>query len=176
VGAGKETVSIAVLTFRNESTRRNAGEIMALHFIRELSRTGNIDVVEPGEVRQILLRSRTIMEGGLSLPQADLLHDALGVDLVLTGIVMEYQDNIGGVGNPRVEFSARVFDMKTRQIVWSSASYNEGDDGVYFFNLGKVNTAHGMASGMVRAAVRKMEAAFKPGEDNPAAANPSGVR
>ena len=176
VAAGKETLSIAVLPFRNESTRRNAGEIMALHFIRELSRTGNIDVVEPGEVRQVLLRSRTIMEGGLSLPQADLLHDALGVDLVFTGIVMEYQDNIGGVGNPKVEFSARVFDMKTRQIVWSSASHNEGDDGVFFFNLGKVNTAHGMASGMVRAAVRKMEAAFKPGEDHPAAANPSGVR
>jgi hypothetical protein len=149
---------------------------MALHFLRELSWMGNIDVVEPGEVRQVLLRSRTIMEGGLSLPQADLLHDALGVDLVLTGIVTEYQDNIGGVGNPKVEFSARVFDMKTRQIVWSSASYNEGNDGVYFFNLGKVNTAHGMTSGMVRAAVRKMEAAFKPREDHPAAANPSGMR
>jgi hypothetical protein len=174
--AGKETLSIAVLPFRNESTRRNAGEIMALHFIRDLSKTGNIDAVEPGEVRQVLLQSRTIMEGGLSLPQADLLHAALGVDLVLTGIVMEYQDNIGGVGKPKAEFSARVFDMKTRQIVWSSASYNEGDDGVYFFNLGKVNTAHGMASGMVRAAVRKMEAAFKPREDHPAAANPSGAR
>lgn len=176
VSAGKETLSIAVLPFLNDSTRRNAGEIMALHFIRELSRTGGIDVVEPGEVRQVLLRSRTIMEGGLSLPQADLLHAVLGVDLVLTGIVMEYQDNIGGVGNPKVEFSARVFDMKTRQIVWSSASYNEGADGVFFFNLGKVNTAHGMASGMVRAAVRKMEAAFKPGEDHPAVANPSGAR
>jgi TolB-like protein len=176
VSEGKETLSVAVLPFRNESTRRNAGEIMALHFLRELSNTGKIDVMEPGEVRQVLLRSRTIMEGGLSLPQADILHETLGVDLVLTGIVMEYQDNIGGAGNPKVEFSARVFDMKTRQIVWSSASYNEGDDGVFFFGLGKVNTAHGMASGMVRASVREMEAAFKPREDRPAAANPSGVR
>ena len=176
VSEGKETLSVAVLPFRNESTRRNAGEIMALHFIRELSKTGKIDVVEPGEVRQVLLRSRTIMEGGLSLPQADILHETLGVDLVLTGIVMEYQDNIGGVGNPKVEFSALVFDMKTRQIVWSSASYNEGDDGVFFFGLGKVNTAHGMASGMVRAAIRKMGAAFKSREDHLAVANPSGVR
>lgn len=134
---------------------------MALHFIRELSKTGNIDVVEQGEVRQVLLRSRTIMEGGLSLPQADILHAALNVDLVLTGIVTEYQDYIGGWGNPKVEFSARVFDMKTRQIVWSSSSYNEGDDGVFFFNLGKVNTAFGVASGMVRSAVEKMEAGFQ---------------
>jgi hypothetical protein len=155
---GKETVSVAVLPFRNESTRRNAGEILALHFTRELSNSGNFEVVEPGEVRQVLLRSRTIMEGGLSLPQADILHAALDVDLVLTGIVMEYQDFIGGYGNPKVEFSMRVFDMKTRQIVWSSFSYNEGDDGVFFFNLGKVNTAHEMASGMVRSVVDRMEA------------------
>jgi hypothetical protein len=155
---GKETVSVAVLPFRNESTRRNAGEILALHFTRELSNTGNLEVVEPGEVRQVLLRSRTIMEGGLSLPQADILHTALDVDLVLTGIVMEYQDFLGGNGNPKVEFSMRVFDMKTRQIAWSSLSYNEGDDGVFFFNLGKVNTAHEMASGMVRSVVDRMEA------------------
>ncbi len=116
------------------------------------------------------------MEGGLSLPQADILREFLGVDLVLTGIVMEYQDNIGGVGNPKVEFSALVFDMNTRQIVWSSTSYNEGDDGVFFFGLGKVNTAHGMASGMVRAAIRKMGAAFKSREDHRVVANPSSVR
>jgi len=164
VSPGKERLSIAVLPFRNESTRRNAGEIMALHFVRELSNTERLKVVEPGEVRQVLLRSRTIMEGGLSLPQADILRDALNVDLVLTGIVTEYQDSAGGKSNPKVEFTARVFDMKTRQIVWSSSSYNEGDDGVFFFNLGKVNTAHGMTSGMVRSAVEQMERIFRPGE------------
>lgn len=158
IPVGKGIVSIAVLPFRNESTRRNAGEILALHFYRELSNIRNLEVVEAGEVRQVLLRSRTIMEGGLSLPQADILHDILGVDLVVTGIVTEYQDYSGGQGNPKVEFSTRVFDMKTRQIVWSSYSYNQGDDGVFFFNLGKVNTAHAMASGMVRSVVEKMEA------------------
>ena len=101
------------------------------------------------------------MEGGLSLPQADILHAELDVDLVLTGIVTEYQDFVGGYGNPKVEFSVRVFDMETRQIVWSSASYNEGDDGVFFFNLGKVNTAYGMASGMVRSVVERMDAVME---------------
>jgi len=159
--AGKEAFSVAMLPFRNESTRRNAGEILALHFVRELSKMGNIEVVEPGEVRQVLLRSRTIMEGGLSLPQADILHAELDVDLVLTGIVTEYQDFVGGYGNPKVEFSVRVFDMETRQIVWSSSSYNEGDDGVFFFNLGKVNTAYGMTSGMVRSVAERMDAVME---------------
>ena len=159
----KERLSIAVLPFRNESTRRNAGEILALHFVRELSKSGDLEVIESGEVRQVLLRSRTIMEGGLSLPQADVLHAFLGVDLVVTGIVTEYQDFFGGGGNPKVEFSARVFDMETRQIVWTSTSYNQGDDGVYFFNLGKINLAHGIASGMVRSVVEKMRANMEAG-------------
>ena len=158
IPGGKETVSVAVLPFRNESTRRNAGEILALHFTRELSNTGKLEVVESGELRQVLLRSRTIMEGGLSLPQADILHAALDVDFVLTGIVMEYQDFVGGDGNPKVEFSMRAFDMKSRQIVWVSYSYNEGDDGVFFFNVGRVNTAHQMASGMVRSVVERIKA------------------
>jgi TolB-like protein len=173
---GKETFSVAVLPFRNDSTRRNAGEILALLFVRELSKTGNIEVVEPGEVRQVLLRSRTIMEGGLSLPQADILRADLDVDLVLTGIVMDYQDYIGGWGNPKVEFSARVFDMQTRQIVWSSSSYNEGDDGVFFFNLGKVNTAHGMASGMVGSVVGRMGAVMDGRKGQPVVAVPPALR
>ena len=158
IPGGKETVSVAVLPFRNESTRRNAGEILALHFTRELSNTGKLEVVESGELRQVLLRSRTIMEGGLSLPQADILHAALDVDFVLTGIVMEYQDFVGGDGNPKVEFSMRAFDMKSRQIVWVSYSYNEGDDGVFLFNIGRINTAHQMASGMVRSVVERIKA------------------
>jgi hypothetical protein len=133
-------------------------------------------VVEPGEVRQVLLRSRTIMEGGLSLPQADILRADLDVDLVLTGIVMDYQDYIGGWGNPKVEFSARVFDMQTRQIVWSSSSYNEGDDGVFFFNLGKVNTAHGMASGMVGSVVGRMGAVMDGRKGQPVVAVPPALR
>ncbi len=168
VPAGKEKLSVAILPFRNDSTRRNAGEIMVLHFSRELANTGTMEIVEAGEVRQVLLRSRTIMEGGLSLPQADILRDALGVDLVVTGIVMDYQDSLGGSGAPKVHFSTRVFDMETRQIVWSSASFNQGDDGVYFFGLGRVNTAHGMASGMVRSVVERIRDAVEAGKNQTA--------
>ena len=173
---GRQTVSIAVLPFRNESIQRNAGEILALHFFRELAKTGVMEIVEAGEVRQALLRTRTIMEGGLSLPQADILRESLGVDLVLTGVVAEYQDSLGGSGVPKVEFTVRVFDMQTRQIVWASYSYNRGDDGVYFFDAGRVNTAHGMASGMVRSIVHRMLAAVEAGKEGAAAPAKGGSR
>jgi hypothetical protein len=75
-----------------------------------------------------------------------------------------------------VEFSTRVFDMKTRQIVWTSSSHNQGDDGVFFFNLGKVNTAHGMATGMVRSVVERLNAVFKERAGPLAVAVPPGPR
>jgi hypothetical protein len=153
---GRETVSIAILPFQNNSTRRNAGEIMTHLFAKRLSDEKNIEVIEPGVVRQSLLMSRTIMEGGLSLPQADLLHAMLNVDLVLTGIINEYKDYSGSWGAPEVDFSTRVFDTRKRQVVWTSNSHNRGDDWVYLFNIGKVNTAHRIASEMAREVVESL--------------------
>ena len=155
--AGRETLRIAVLPFLNESTRKNAGEIMVLHFLRRLSDRENLEVIEPGEVRQALLMSRTILEGGLSLPQAELLHIVLDADLVLTGNIMDYEDYSGLGGNPNVNFSVRVLDMRTKRVTWTSISYNRGDDGVFFFNMGKVNTAHAVASAMAGAVVGMMQ-------------------
>jgi TolB-like protein len=154
--AGRESPKIAVLPFRNESTRRNAGEIMALHFLRGLSELENLKVIEPGEVRQALLMSRTIMAGGLSLPQADVLQTILDADLVLMGSVTTYEDYTGTGGNPKVNFSVQLLDMKTRRVTWSSISHNQGVDGVFFFDLGKVNTAHAIASAMSRAVTGMM--------------------
>jgi hypothetical protein len=153
---GGEAPRIAILPFLNESTRRNAGEIMAIHFLRRLSERENLKVIEPGEVRQALLMSRTIMERGLSLPQAEVLHALLGADLVLMGIVTDYEDYKGLWGKPKVNFSVRLLDMKTKRVTWSSISHNLGDDGMFFFDMGKVNTAHALASSMVRSAVEMM--------------------
>ncbi len=147
---------IAVLPFRDESRRRHIGEIMMLHFVRHLAQRENVEVVEPGVVRQVLITSRTIMEQGLSLPQADLLRELLGVDLVFAGWVKEYYDFRGPVGSPKVRFSAEVIDAKQRQVTWAALSYGKGDDWVIFFGAGKVNTAHVMASSMVREVVVKI--------------------
>jgi hypothetical protein len=52
-----------------------------------------------------------------------------------------------------VDFSALLIERKSQEVVWASESDNEGDDGVFFFDWGKVNTAHAMASEMVLSAV-----------------------
>jgi len=143
--------TVAVVPFFNRSDRKNGGEITALHFVKELTRIEEFDVVEPGVVRQGLLNLRVIMEEGVSLANADIIFGILNVDLILSGKVLDYQDYQGASGTPKVNFSVLLIERKSRLIVWSSESYNEGDDGVFLFDWGKVNTAYTMTSQMAQA-------------------------
>jgi TolB-like protein len=148
--------SVAVLPFYNLSERRNAGEILALLFARHLSRFPRLQVVEPGEVRRQLLEARIIMEGGVAIRDAELVASLTAADFVLAGRVLAYQDYEGPVGAPRVEFSTVLIERQSRRVVWSSASYNDGRDGVRFFERGMSRTAHAMATQMVRLAAETL--------------------
>jgi len=148
--------TVAVIPFFNESMRKNAAEIVVLHFVRELTKLGNFNVLELGVVKQRLLNARVIMLEGISLTDADLVLNSLDADLVLTGRVMDYQDYQGSLGKPIVDVSVTAIERKSRKVVWNSYSHNEGDDGVFFFDWGRVNTAHRMMAKMARAIGKMM--------------------
>ncbi len=149
IDSGKK-YTVAVLPFFNKSERKFGGEIMQLQFVRNLRELGDLDVLEPGVVRRQFLAMRIIMDQGVSLADADAIFSTLNADLVVSGDLFNYRDTEGGWGIPKVDFSVLFVDRKGRKVVWSSWSYNGGDDGVFFFDLGRVNTAHVMASQMTR--------------------------
>lgn len=144
-------LTVAILPFMNQSDKRSAGDLMALHFLRHLQSTGTIQVLEPGVLREELLRLRLILPDGASLDTADLLFQRLNVDLLLSGKVTSYDD---GAAGPRVAFTVEAIARRSRRVVWSSQSENRGHAGVYFFALGKVNTAQELASRMTGEVVR----------------------
>jgi len=147
---------VAVVPFFNPSARGFAGEILALHFVRQLWAFENFNVIEPGVVRQQLLTSRIIMNSGISLADADVIALRLNADFILNGKVIDYQDYRGYNGIAKVDFSAELIERVSREVVWSVKSYHQGDDGVFFFDWGRVNTAHAMASQMVQLAVENL--------------------
>lgn len=168
LGEGKKYV-VAVLPFFNRSERKYAGEMVVLHFIRQLKRFNHFDVIEPGILRQELLGLRVIMEDGVSLANADAIFAILNADLILSGKVIDYQDYQGGWGKPKVDFSTVLIERKSRQVAWGSNSYNEGDDGVFFFDRGRVNTAYVMASQMIQWIGKKiLDAKKEPSPEEPA--------
>lgn len=146
----KRKYTVAIAPFFNYSLRKYAGDILVLHFAKELKRFDRFEVVEMGVVRQAFLEMRIILDQGVSLANADSIAGLLNADLILAGDVTDYEDYQGVWGKPKVSFSAQLIERKSREVVWSSNSYNEGDEGVFFFDLGRVNTASVMVSQMVR--------------------------
>jgi hypothetical protein len=153
-----EKPRIAVLPFRSEGPRRQAGELVALQVVRHLAPRRDLQVVEPGLVRQALLQARLVAEDGVSGPQVDLLRVVLKADLVVTGAVFDYEDGRGLFEPPVVDFTTTVFDATQNRVVWSSLSHGTGADGVYLFDWGRIRTAHALSSRMARAVVH---AAFR---------------
>jgi len=146
--------AVAVVPFLNINTRKYAGDVVALHLVKQLSRYENLRVVEPGLVRQTLLNYRMIMEAGPSLASSDILTSKNAADLVFSGKVFDYQ---GARGTSKVDFSVQAFDGKKREVIWTSRSYATGDEGVYFFDVGRVPSAHGLTTRMSKAVVDILE-------------------
>lgn len=147
---------LVVLPFYNRTGRKYAGEIMALHFVQELRRLGNFQVVEPGLVRNKLLQYRLIMEGGMSNANADIIFDVLQANGVVTGKTMDYQDARGESGIPSVDFSASILSKESHMTVLSASSYNNGDERVHFFDIGRISTACELANQMIRGVVFRL--------------------
>lgn len=141
--------TVAVVPFFNISDRKNAGDIMALHLVKELLKEKNFNVIEPGEVRQKLLSMRVIMNDGISVSDVYFLSNALNADLVFSGRVLDYRDQ-EGTGVPKIDFSVQAVYGKEKKLVWSSKSFNKGDDGVLMFDIGRLSTANKLATYMAR--------------------------
>ena len=150
--ARKETLSVAILPFVNESGRRGAGQVLALEMARQLVAVERVRVVEPGMLREELLTYRISDEGGATPATARLLSKVLDADLVVGGVVRDYVDS----GTPVMDFSVLAIDPGTEEIVWESTSYNGGDDAMGLFGTGKVSTAGALACRMARALVARM--------------------
>jgi TolB-like protein len=148
--------TIAVTPFFNGSTKKNAGEIMMMQFVKELKKLEDFTVIEPGVVRQQFLTMRIVMSEGVSSSDINLIAGGINADLILTGKVMAYQDDISLYGQPQVSFSVMLIDRSSKKVIWSSTSYNKGADAVTMFDWGSVNSANEMVSEMVRVLIRKM--------------------
>ena len=129
---------------------------MTFQFVKELKKLEDFTVIEPGVVRQQFLTMRVIMDEGISTSDIDLIASNINADLILTGKVMDYQDDIALYGKPTVSFSVMLIDRSSKKVIWASTSYNKGNDAVTLFDWGSVNSANEMVSEMVSVLRRKV--------------------
>jgi TolB-like protein len=149
-------LAIAVLPFQNLTRRRNAGDVVSLAFVRQLQSVANVRVTEPGVLRDDLLRFRVVLQGGISLDVARMTMELVHADLALTGVVRSFDDALSADGVPKLEYTVMLLDRRGDEVVWRSTSYSQGDDGVFFFDAGKVSTVGDLACRMAQSTVRAM--------------------
>jgi hypothetical protein len=145
--------TIAVLPFGNRSTRSRAGMAVQLEVLRQIVALNRFRVQEPGVVRDTLLRNRIVLESGVSVDDARALRLDIATDLILTGEVFDLSEGL----TPQASLSIAVLDGRLSEVVWMSNSYNRGDDGVFFFDTGRVATASELVCRMVRRVVDGMD-------------------
>jgi TolB-like protein len=153
---GDTRASVAILPLVNETQRRYAGDLIALDFLRLLEASGRFRAVEPGLLRDEILRFRMVADEGISLDTARVLLELLDADYVLAGTVRDYEDPASAAGAPKVQFSAMLLDRKNNEVVWQSSSYHRGDDGVFFFDAGHVGTAASLSCRMVQSTLERL--------------------
>lgn len=148
--------SIALIPFLDLSTRKYGAEVLVLHLAKQLVLDGRFKVVELGVVRDKILVSRIIMTSGISNSNIDVISNSLGVELVINGKLFDYLESNTAGQNPKVDFSLQMFERDTRKILWNSHSRNQGNDGVFFFDVGQVSTASALTDRMSQSLVNRL--------------------
>jgi hypothetical protein len=141
------------MPFVNRSRNPFAADLLGLDFLNHLSTAPEFQVLEPGLIEEQLLNHRMILPQGASQDTAYILFSLMAdVDLLLSGQVLEYETGAA----PRVSFTSKLIHRRDEEIVWTSSSSNDGNDGELLFQLGKIKTANELASRMTRTTVRHM--------------------
>jgi len=140
-------LTVMVVPFLSRTDRPSAAQAVAAEMVRSLEATGRFEVVEPGLVREELLRNRVVTQGGVALDTVRPVLAQLPADLVLTGTVFRYED--GEVASAvAVEFSLVLLDRETGRIVWAGTSTNGGLDDEFLFEQGRIRVAAALACRM----------------------------
>jgi hypothetical protein len=152
--AGKRTV--VVIPFSNKSNIKNANQMALLHFVRQFVGVPGVEVVEPGVVRERMLALRSVLKEGFTYRDMDLIAGEMKVDVFLSGKVFKYQNAGTDRAGPYIDFSAMAIRHRDRKVIWSSNSYNNGEDSALLFGFPRVNSTSNMAAKMIKAVVSGM--------------------
>jgi len=114
---------VAVVPFENLSSDQGAGARVTQVFISELLAAKAFDVVEPGEVSQVLEKYGTVRTGALTKEQIISIGKDLKVQGIILGSVTEASSLRSGGGTANtVTIVVRMVETETGMTVWSTTN------------------------------------------------------
>lgn len=144
---------VAVLPFINETDYPLADTLMYKVFVTELNKTGNIFVSQEGDVRRIYRQIKVVPGRMPFVEQLRALAGRLGVQVVVTGNVVEMKEKASKYSSelePAIAVVLRIIDADTGRTLWTTYHRREGRQYRVALHFGKVNTVTALAKKIVQ--------------------------
>lgn len=119
--------TVAVMPFQNLTDSDDAAERVRDVFMGMLLATEAVYVLPPGEVFRGISRVGMINPSAPSIDEIKSLAGILNIDVVITGVVREYQLVRSGATSANIiSLSLQMIETETGTIIWSAASTQGG--------------------------------------------------
>ena len=136
-----------MLPFSNQTDHSMAETIVARVFVSGLIAEGNYLVAHEGDVRRILTQMRKMPGAELSSEQIRGLADRLGVQIVISGTVLESRDwgETARQTGPSLAIVLRILEATSGRTIWTTYGRAEGNDYRIVMHFGVVNSISALA-------------------------------
>ncbi|MDW7771685.1 MAG: hypothetical protein SCH71_02240 [Desulfobulbaceae bacterium] len=119
--------TVAVMPFQNFTNSQDSAERVRDVFSGMLLATEAVYVLPPGEVQRAISRVGMVDPAAPSIDEIKGLTGILGVDVVITGAVREYQIVRSGATTANIiSLSLQMIETETGTIIWSASSTKGG--------------------------------------------------
>jgi hypothetical protein len=128
---------VAVIPFDNFTTSQFAGEKVSAIYISQLLMSIDLEVVEPGEVSQVL-RSNDINKNNMGQKEISLVGQKLQADTLVFGSVQEYgRERFRTENYPVISVNVRWVDVNTGTIIFTGTASAEGSPKIPVVDVGE---------------------------------------
>lgn len=131
--------TIAVIPFRNNTSRFWIGRAVTALFLTHMTRMEGIETVEPGELKKILIELNIRENGEITYQAIDELRNK-GIDYIIVGAVDDYIVAERAYEVPKVFLSARLIDTTTKKIISIFDQEMDGEEGIIVLDFGRLRS------------------------------------
>jgi len=141
---------IAVLPFLNDSDYPLADAIVGKVFAAQLQASGDYQVSQEGNVLNIYQQLHLLPGVAPSLEQFQIIADRVNAQLLITGIVLEMQEDRGehGTVNPLLVEEIQIRDGRNGEVLWTTFHRRQGTDYKKTMHFGTIHTVTGLSRQM----------------------------
>jgi TolB-like protein len=133
---------VAVAIFENASERKGAGRILTDVFTASLFNRGRFEVIDPGEVNDVLIALGRTPYGGLDFPTLREFKKRTAIDAIFIGTVYRYNEGLKreASSSPEIALDVTLLDTDSGKILWFAVGERSGDDSQIVLDFGIIRS------------------------------------